>query len=85
MAAFADGGYQGPKFNQALARVLPHLKAEIIKLPIICGVAQTLDRRANFRLAQSVPQACQGPGEPQSKNDRILVSRLNPSYAQKDL
>jgi putative transposase len=28
---FADGGYQGPKFNQALARVLPHLKAEIIK------------------------------------------------------
>jgi hypothetical protein len=28
---FADGGYQGPEFNQALARVLPHLKAEIVK------------------------------------------------------
>ena len=28
---FADGGYQGPEFNQALARLLPHLKAEIIK------------------------------------------------------
>jgi transposase len=28
---FADGGYQGTEFNQALARVLPHLKAEIVK------------------------------------------------------
>jgi transposase len=28
---FADGGYQGPEFNEALARVLPHLKAEIVK------------------------------------------------------
>ena len=28
---FADGGYQGPEFNQALAPVLPHLKAEIVK------------------------------------------------------
>jgi transposase len=28
---FADGGYQGLEFNQALARVLPHLKAEIVK------------------------------------------------------
>src|ERR1700735_3496928 len=28
---FADSGYQGPEFNQALARVLPHLKAEIVK------------------------------------------------------
>jgi hypothetical protein len=28
---FADGGYQGPEFNRALARVLPHLKAAIVK------------------------------------------------------
>ena len=28
---FADGGYQGPEFNQALARVLQYLKAEIVK------------------------------------------------------
>ena len=28
---FADGGYQGPEFNQAAARVLPHLKTEIVK------------------------------------------------------
>ena len=28
---FADGGYQGPQFRQALAQVLPHLKIEIVK------------------------------------------------------
>jgi transposase len=28
---FADGGYQGEKFRQALAKVLPQLKTEIIK------------------------------------------------------
>jgi transposase len=28
---FADGGYQGPQFQKALAKVLPHLKTEIIK------------------------------------------------------
>lgn len=28
---FADGGYQGPKFRKALAKVLPQLKTEIIK------------------------------------------------------
>jgi transposase len=28
---FADGGCQGPEFNRALARMLPYLKAEIVK------------------------------------------------------
>jgi transposase len=28
---FADGGYQGPHFANALARVLPHLDIEIVK------------------------------------------------------
>ena len=28
---FADGGYQGPKFANALAKVLPHLDIEIVK------------------------------------------------------
>jgi transposase len=27
----ADAAYQGPKFNNALAKILPHLEAEIIK------------------------------------------------------
>ena len=28
---FADGGYQGPKFRKALAKILPQLKTEIVK------------------------------------------------------
>ena len=28
---FADGGYQGPQFQKALARILPLLKTDIIK------------------------------------------------------
>jgi transposase len=27
----ADGGYQGPQFAKALAKVLPHLDVEIVK------------------------------------------------------
>jgi hypothetical protein len=28
---FADGGYQGPQFSKAVAKVLPHLDVEIVK------------------------------------------------------
>ena len=28
---FADGGYQGPQFQKALARILPELQSEIVK------------------------------------------------------
>ena len=28
---FADGGYQGPQFEKALAKVLPYLNVEIVK------------------------------------------------------
>jgi transposase len=28
---FADGGYQGPEFQKALAKLLPQLKTEIVK------------------------------------------------------
>ena len=30
---FADGGYQGPVFQKALAKALPHLESEIVKRP----------------------------------------------------
>ena len=28
---FADGGYQGPQFQKALAKILPELQSEIVK------------------------------------------------------
>jgi transposase len=30
---FADGGYQGPQFANALAKTLPHVNVEIVKRP----------------------------------------------------
>jgi transposase len=30
---FADGGYQGPQFANALTKTLPHLNVEIVKRP----------------------------------------------------
>jgi hypothetical protein len=30
---FADGGYRGPVFQNALAKALPHLESEIVKRP----------------------------------------------------
>lgn len=28
---FADGGYQGPEFQKALAKIMPHIETEIVK------------------------------------------------------
>src|SRR5258708_25020762 len=47
--------------------------------------AQTLDRRALHRMAQSLPTARQGLGEPQQKGARVLAPRINPPHAQKTL
>src|SRR6476661_6182983 len=51
----------------------------------ICGLAQTLDRRAHYCVAQSLPKARQGLGESQPKGARVLAPRLNPPHAQKTL
>src|SRR6202166_2536156 len=44
---FADGGYQGPEFQKALAKILPYLETEIVKRSDHAkGSASTpLDRR----------------------------------------
>ena len=84
---FADSGYQGPKFANGLAKVLPHLDIEIVfrSGQRICGLAKTLDRRAHYCLAQSLPKARQGLGESQPKGARVLAPRLNPPHAQKTM
>lgn len=78
---FADGGYQGPEFGRALARVLPHLKAAIVKRS---------DRAKGFvvlpkRWVVERTFAWLGLGEPQSKSARIHAPRLNLPHAQKTL
>ena len=74
---------------KALAKVLPHLNVEIVKrsdrVSEFRGPAQTLDRRALHRLAQSLPTARQGLGEPEQKGARVLAPRINPPHAQKTM
>jgi len=51
---FADGGYQGPVFQKASAKILPHLQIEIVNAPIgqrVRASAATLGCRTHFRLA----------------------------------
>ena len=61
---FADGGYQGPQFQEALANALPELNVEIVKRSDQAtgfrSSPQTLDRREDLRLAQPMPQTRQG-------------------------
>jgi transposase len=42
---FADGGYQGTKFRQGLAKVLPRLTVEIVKRSDIAEGFEVLPRR----------------------------------------
>ncbi len=42
---FADGGYQGPRFRQALAKVLPQLSVEIVKRSDTAKGFEVLPRR----------------------------------------
>lgn len=42
---FADGGYQGPQFQKALAKILPHLKTDIVKRSDTAKGFEVLPRR----------------------------------------
>ena len=42
---FADGGYQGPVFQAALARVTPHIQIEIVKRSDTAKGFKVLPRR----------------------------------------
>lgn len=42
---FADGGYQGPQFAMALAKILPQLKVEIVKRSDQANGFQILPKR----------------------------------------
>ena len=49
---FADGGYQGPDFQKALAKILPHLTTEIVKR--VNGTLN-LTRASRYRHFESDP------------------------------
>ena len=85
----ADSGYQGPIFAHGLVKILPYLKAEIIKRfglrQGICAATQALDRRTHDRMAQPLPPSRQGLGKSQLQQPRILETRLHSPHDAKAL
>jgi hypothetical protein len=83
---FADGGYQGPQFANAVVKILPSLRLSR-QAPRRRGRlhdrAQALDRRTHHRLAQSLSAPCQGLGVPQPQGARVLAPRIDSPHAQK--
>jgi len=85
---FADAGYQGRQFHDALKKILPHLRTQIIKRSdqakgfVVLPSAGSLSGRWR---GSTAAQTHQGLGEPQSHSARVLAPRLNPAHAPKTL
>ena len=80
---FADGGYQGPEFHTALTKSCLSSKLKSSSAPIgpkdFGGASPPLGCRTHYRLAQPLPKACQGLGEPQSQRAGIFDSHRSAS------
>jgi hypothetical protein len=53
--------------------------------PTLRRLAQTMDRRANLRLARTMPKARQGLGVPQSQGARLPQARFHPPHDAKTM
>ncbi len=73
-------GYQGPKFQEGLGRLCAQINVEIVKRSDIGfrHSAQTVDRRADDRLAQPLSSSDEGLGMPQSEWPRIPALGIHP-------
>jgi hypothetical protein len=81
---YADAGYQGPKFQQGLARVCrgsEHRDRATLRRRQVRRAAQALDRGAHHRVAEPLPTAEQGLGVPQPKRTRIPTLGLSSADA----
>ena len=80
---YADGGYQGPLFRAALKKIMSQVNVEIIKRSDqaqgLRRPAEAMGRRANFRLARTMPKAREGLGESQPQGARFLSAPRLPS------
>ena len=77
---FADGGYQGPVFQKASAKILRICTSKSSNAPIRqkgSSLAVTLGRRMNFRLAYSLPPVGQGFRKSRPKRARFSPLRLD--------
>jgi hypothetical protein len=86
MKLYADGGYQGPLFRRAVAKVMARVNVEIVKRSDHAkGVVVLPKRRTNVRMARAVQASRQRLGESQSQGARISAPRFNQAHAEKTM
>jgi hypothetical protein len=90
---YADAGYQGPKFQQGLARACREVNVEIVRH---CDTGRFVvlpkrvrrsapNRRTHHRLAEPLPAPEQGLGVPEPKRPRLPALGVGSIYAAKAL
>ena len=86
---YADGGYQGPLFRRAVAKIMARLNVEIVKRSDhakgFVVLPEALGGRTNVRMARPVQASRQRLGESQPKGARISAPRFNRPHAQKTM
>jgi hypothetical protein len=87
MKLYADGGYQGPLFRRAVAKIIARVNMEIVKrsdhAKMICRPPEAVGRRTNVRMARAVQASRRRLGESQSQGARISAPRFNQAHAEK--
>ena len=89
MKLYADGGYQGPLFRRAVAKIMAQVNIEIVKRSDhargICRPPEAVGRRTNVRMARALQASRQRLGESQSQGARISAPRFNQADAEKTM
>ena len=84
---YADGGYQGPVFRDAVTKILARVNVEIVKRSDqakgFVVLPKTLGRRKNLRMARALQTARKGLGKSQSKGARVPASRVHKAHVEK--
>ena len=78
---YADGGYQGPEFQQAVAKILRRVNIEIVKRSDQAKGFLVLPKR----LAEPLPQAGQGLGKSQPQGACLPAPGINPPDVAKTM
>ena len=91
MKLYADGGYQGPLFRRAVAKIKNNGAGECGDRQAfrprkrICRPPEAVGRRTNVRMARPVQASRQRLGESQSQGARISAPRFNQTHAEKTM
>ena len=89
MKLYADGGYQGPLFRRAVAKIMARVNVEIVKRSDhakgFVALPKLVGRRTNVRMARAVQASRQRLGESQPQGARISAPRFNQAHAEKTM